>query len=362
MRASRRAWLWLWIASSIFATPVMADDEAPYCRKVRARASEDSALLLWPRLVAEGVRYPSTDTATVGPTIGHGIQPRVGLSHSPLEAYRAFRLGRAARADCRAHEAADHLEDFATHAMSRATLEAARAQSRYLEERRVDWQALVRVAERRLSSGMITALELLDLRRRVGALDRKLHQARSEVARLERRPAQRSSLTLSALEREFTTRSMESEREAAHIRRLDPFQFKLSGGVIPATGEPLAWYGLAELSFSLGTFARYKATRRYLDARQDELAQSVTEPLARLSEVRGDLTSRLTAAREELGVIERELLAIRATREAIERARTSRSQAALAVLVADEILTEADRVYLSALVTHLSVLLKEPSA
>src|SRR6187402_458288 len=66
--------------------------DTPYCRQVRARAESDADLLMMPRVLAQGIRFPrGTAQLDSGPTTDEGYQLRTGLSF-PLS---DFYTGRA---------------------------------------------------------------------------------------------------------------------------------------------------------------------------------------------------------------------------------------------------------------------------
>src|SRR3990172_12757608 len=116
------------LLSQVLSSPAEAQraPESPYCRKVGARAGEDAALLMWPRLLVEGHRFPAS-ADTLGPTLGNGdFQVRVGVSFSPTDLVRGVRVGGAADADCDLQEAAQTLHDLVVEAANDATLPALR--------------------------------------------------------------------------------------------------------------------------------------------------------------------------------------------------------------------------------------------
>jgi hypothetical protein len=47
------------VALAFFFPWAAAAQTSPYCRKVRARAAGDAALLMSPRIVVQGIRFPS---------------------------------------------------------------------------------------------------------------------------------------------------------------------------------------------------------------------------------------------------------------------------------------------------------------
>jgi len=343
----------------LLAVPNAVVDDSLYCRKVEARAREDAALLVWPKLVAEGVRFPAAGTAQIGPTVGGGFQPRIGLSYAPLEAYRGSGLSRLARADCAAHAAAAEVRELVAGATNRATLRALEAEVAFFEAQGPKWQELRVAAERRLSSGLITLLELQELRRRISALERQAQAARSERDRLASAPLP-DVASFDAAAGALAARSMDWEREAARVRGFDRLQLKLTGGVIPAGSTD--WYALVELSFNLGSLFRGRATDDYLEARREELARGKDDLLERLTEVRNGLAAQRSAAQGRLALVDQELSSLRSVRDALANARAVANQQVLAVLSAEELLAEADRTFLDTLVASLSNVAEEHRA
>jgi len=71
--------------------PAMADD-TPYCRKVRARAASDAALLIAPSLRLDGLKLPTAFQTGANPidpvAVGREYQVRGGVSVSPIDIYK----------------------------------------------------------------------------------------------------------------------------------------------------------------------------------------------------------------------------------------------------------------------------------
>ena len=119
------------------------------------------------------------------------------------------------------------------------------------------------------------------------------------------------------------------------------------------------WYAAVELSYSLGHLGQGGAQAAYLKARRAELSQSRHELLARVEEVRTSVSAQREATRGELGAVEKELFSIKRTREALSHARSAGGQQVLDALRVEEFLVEADRVFLTTLLTSLTDISKE---
>src|SRR5262245_41274074 len=99
-------------------------EESAYCRKVEARAGSDASLLMWPRLMLQGIRFPRSPQIDLGPTVGSGLQARVAMSYSPLDLYKGTRVLRIGEADCKQHEASSDVQDILEHGLDEARLSA----------------------------------------------------------------------------------------------------------------------------------------------------------------------------------------------------------------------------------------------
>jgi hypothetical protein len=330
-------------------------DESSYCRKVRARAGEDAALLMWPKVFAEGDRFPSGTNQ--GPTLSSGLQPRIGLIFSPTDLYRGVKVEQVADEDCELHGVKVALQEWVSTAASNATLPALEAQVAYLDAHQSEWQESLSLERERREAGYTTLVELENLRRIVGVLERKLESQRSEQRRLEAqvrevsRTASRATKD-NALVEEVGIRSRAVESGASSLLGLGAFQVRMLGGVIP-TLDKTDWYARVDLTFDLGSFAFAKERARYRMASDDEMRHASYELPARAALVEEGLRLQKTNARRELKVVESELAAINATRTALQGSRTVVASCELANLAAERMLLESDQVFLSTLIgTH----------
>jgi hypothetical protein len=342
----------MWLVAGSLDGRAQAQDSA-YCRKTRARARGDAALLIWPRIVAEAIRFPASGRVDIGLTVGDNIQARLAGVVAPLDIYRGARLGAVADADCARHESGEQLRELFAQGMNQEMLRAFRAQADYLQSRRSVWAEIQHRAHERLQAGLITVSELHELRRFVAALDRKLELVSSQASRLEVQTRAVEAAAWPALLDAYMQRSMRLEREMATLRSLDPWALKLSAGVIPLPGQPLDWYGFLEVGYSLGGIARGQHEAEYLEARRQELKAARYELPGRAQELRRSIDAEIDNAQRELRSLAVELGSIAATRAALEVADVPAAEHARAMLAAEEMFIEADRVFLRALVQAL---------
>jgi hypothetical protein len=355
------------VACALFgrrAEPAEAAVEAPatispYCRKVRARAEADAALLRAPRVIAEGIRFPSNNRVDLGPTVGSGFQLRGALSFSPVDFYRGSVVERAGDADCRAHDAAERVRLGLEDLSDLGRLPALRAEAAYLDGHRAEWRALLAKAADQLAARLITAVEYHELRRLTQTLERKSAALAGEIDRLQAGSGAAATpqelQEVDALARAAVTESDAAEHAFARLRAIDPWAFKITGGVIPPVdNQPADWFGIAELSYSLGGFWHAGADAEAVNARADEVRHARYELPARLDDVKRALGAELSATKRELEAVDAQLASTESIRTALEGNDAPNLAHARATLTVERLDAESDRVYLSALLGTLT--------
>ncbi len=341
------------LAALILAAGPARAADSPYCEKVRARAGAEAALLSWPKLFAQGVRFPSTSDGDLGPTLGEHIQARFGVTFSPTDLYRGVHVSREAEADCDLHETSTRLGALVKGEADGTALPALRAQAAYLEAHRPEWRQLVAAAEEQLAAGVLTVIELHELRRALALLERKVEVARGELERLEALAPAVHQGALGGLGESFTQGAMRLEREASRARALDALRVSVSGGVVPSR-QPLEWFALLEVSYSLGGLARGQHEERNLAAREEELRHAPSELPSLATERARVLRARRDQARRELKVVQDAQASVSGTRAALEQAQSSSVAAAKVLLALEQSSLEADRVFLETIVSTLT--------
>jgi hypothetical protein len=361
--SARRVLGWLSVGALIWAAPGQPRaDGSAYCRKVRAQAGQQSALLSWPTVTLSGYRFPSGG-AGLGPTFGDNLQTRIGVSYSLTGALQASRLGDEAEIDCDLQDAWQALHDRIQEADGDASLPALRAQVAFLELRRDSWRGLLKRANEQLAAGVISALETEELRRSVATLERRLESLRGARERLEARSPAAPAPGIGALAEKVARRSTELAAERARVAAFDAFQVKLTAGAIPDfTGSGASWFGQIELSYNLGRIAQAREATRWVDARAEEVKQARYELPAQAAGSQRDLRARLGQAQRELRVVQEDLESIRSLRTALERSSATKADQVHSNLVVEELWVESDRIYLEALIEALSRITEEAPA
>ena len=343
-----------WVSCTLYSlgnTAARADD-SPYCRRVDAQAESDAALLLWPRLSLQGLRYPSGFDN--GPMTNEGFQLRVGLSYSLIDAYRATRLTAASALDCRAHTVLEELQGAYAATTDAPQHSAYQAQAQFLALHRAEVEAVIERARRRLAERVITVMEFNDLLTLSDQLERKAAQAQGQAARLEASMPPPSSHTSGRLVRDLQRLEGEHEAELSSIRKLDAWALRVHGGAIPLADRSLDWFGWVELNYSLGGLFRGSAERRYRQARRDELRTSADGLPTKLQSLQSEMALQAEQAQSELRVLDKRLGYLRSTAAELESADVALGAHTRDALSLEQLSAESERVFLQTLIESLA--------
>jgi hypothetical protein len=340
------------LALSMHSAPVRAQTSA-YCEQVEARAASDAALLMAPRLMLQELRFPKNQQIDLGSMTGNGYQFRGGLSFSPVEFFKGLETLDVGKAACREHEAFQSLHERLEHANDIARLSALQAQAKYLSEHKDEWQAIVSKAADRLSRQVITLLDFTNLHQLTDTLDRKLIQVEGGAADLQARTTTRATDSLDTLVEHYAEASARFEHATAQVRALDAWQFRLTGGLIAQS--PADWYGLAELSVSLGGLFRLPSEATYARARETELRTAPYELPAQVRELRAQTSAALEQARRELQITERSVATVVSARQVLEKVDAENVAHARDALSLERFSVESDVVFLHELIDGLAL-------
>jgi hypothetical protein len=246
----------------------------------------------------------------------------------------------AADADCREHETRLELEATLVGGDDEPRRAAAEAQIAFLEAHGDEIHRWLERAEARFADHVITLVELEDVRARAAALDRKLVQARGQATQLAARGAVASGAgargkSTAELARAYSDASADFMRAANRVRAGDAWQLEMTAGIIPYPREE--WFGLVQLGFNLGGFARPGHAARFAAARREEIERASYEAAAGVRRYLGSLAAVHEQARRELALIDG------------ERERLARTLRALAGSEAPNVLQERERLALEQL-------------
>jgi hypothetical protein len=345
-------------ATITLASPARADGAAATCRKLRAEARSQAALLYAPRLTASLVHLPpggALDPAQA--SFGDGDQVRGSIALSPVDAWRGHLVLRTADAECRRVAATLRLEPVLREGVEFGRAAALRAQIDFLTAALPRVGELVADAEARLARQILTAAEVDELRDRRHELRRQLIEARHELALLEEEAFDRelepgsptTAADLAAGVAAYERASLAAERAHSALRRVSPWQVDLRLGVVPSDGTQ--WFGVVEVSYSLGDLWQRKAERAYLDARTDELRDADAELHVRTERFTHAMARSAAGLGDELALVDEELARLDAERARLDALDGDRAQEQRIRAELDGILLGARRTYLSRLLS-----------
>lgn len=328
-------------------------EESAYCEKARARAASDASLLFAPTVQAQGIKFPNNGTIDSGVTTGAGYQFRASLSISPLDMYKGVRVTRVGEADCERHEVVASARDILAQATDAGRLPALEKQVEFIDSKKTEWEAIAAKTDERVEAHVTSLRDAAEVRARIAAVLRAREQHRGDAERLKLRSVEAFRGSLGQLVAKAEKETMEYERAVSHVRTLDAWDFRVTGGVIPQD-KPVDFFGMVVIGFNFGAFHRNSAESRYLDARSRELAQARYELRTQLYQFRTQVKSARAQAKRELEIVDKQAALLAADKATIEKSDISNSAQALSLLSLDSILIESERVYLNTLIAELS--------
>lgn len=337
----------------VISPPAWSQDSA-YCRKVRARAASDAALLYAPTVYAQGIKFPQSGSTDVGVTTGAGYQFRAAASFSPLDFYRGLRIERLGEADCKLHESVVTAQEVLAQGTDYGRLPALRKQLAFMDAQQPKSQAVLARTRERVAAHVGTIREATEIRARVAALGRAREHVQGDIDRLEARGVDAYQGPLAVLVDAADRQAMQLEREASHVRTLDAWNVALSGGVIPQGRPNVDYYGVVQLGFNFGAFSRNANETRYLDARAEEVQKARYELRDQVSKFRGQQKSALAEAKRDLAIVDEQATTLAEDVAALAHADAKDGPHALAMLELDQIGVETERIYLTALIHELA--------
>lgn len=339
-----------------------AEEESPYCKRVRALADARAALLLGPRLEVQGIKFPANGAVDTSVLAGDDYQVRAALALSAVDMYKGTRVTRVAQAECVQHEAGRVVEEVVLQAADYGRLPALRSAADYLDAQRGTWREVERRADAGVAARVVSILEARQLHDRCAELERRRSDIDGEIARLTALgAAQPAETDLATLIHAADEATMELEREASYLRTLDAWEFRITGGAAPADSST-EFFGVAHLGFNFGAFAQRAAEKRALEARDEELRLSRSELRERLRMFREVTRGNEHQASRAHQIVGERLDALRVVHGTLAHAQASRAPFARDLLGLDLISSEAEHVFLEAWLVELRRLGGEQSA
>lgn len=368
MRRARRtsaAWLLGWALAILPpASPAHAQpsDHAVRCRRIRALAESQSALLLFPSVWVEGLHVPQFGVSG-GATSGDGIvggppwQLRTALSYSPLDTARGAVLLAAAESRCRQAEALTRARQALELGKDLGRLPAAEAEVRALVHARSRVAAWTARMDERVEAGLATEHDRQRVRREVARIEQRVDQLHSEIKQL--RAAGHDDIDATSLRDDldaYERATMTLERQRSDIRRMMPFTVNVRAGVVPI--DNVDWFGQVTLGINLGALMLNGAEDAYLDARAEELTQHVGELRSRVDRLTESLKGALSGVEAEADRVQTQAETLAQQCALFERVETVEVDTLRVMTQLSLVFVSAQRARLRALTTYLSRLVE----
>jgi hypothetical protein len=346
-------------AAAVFAVtlvgtsgPAVADGSDPRCDRMRAEARSEASILIAPRLRGQVIHAPSVTVDD--PLAEAGTQVRASVSLSPVDMLRGRLAMRVADAECRLVRAGDTFEPVLEHGAQYGRAGALRAEIAALEAALPRVTAILGEAEARLARQIVAIGEVEALRGRERAMRARLTDARHEAAVLEALVPEAPALDGDAVRAglgAYERAAIAAEGERSALRRLSPWQIDLRAGVIPPGGasDDTAWFGMVELSYSVGDLFQRAAEQDVRAARSAELRTADDEARRRAERFLAAMRASATELSREIDSVDGELRRLDAERARVAalEGEAARQRGAIAEL--DGIELGARRAYLERL-------------
>lgn len=330
------------------AAPASAEPTSDYCRKVTARAEADAALLYAPTLQGQVVRFPQNGVAdATGTVVGRGLQPRAAVSTSLVDIYRGTRVMEVAKADCRRQETAAQLQEALAQGLDLGRATALDTKLAYLRSKDPEVREAVNRAQERLDAHVSTFLEVHQLRRKALDITLKTADTERELTALRERRLREPSVALDELSAAYVDRSTAQEREASHLRKIQPWNLRLTGGVSVDPGADV--FGVAELSYNVGGLFQGPAERRSVEAFKDELERARYEVRFQIESLLATLRKSAEHGERTVAALDVELARLDRERASMETSEAPNKAHVVASLLFERIDIEAERTYFAAL-------------
>jgi hypothetical protein len=333
--------------------PASARAEDDYCQKTRARAGSDAAILYAPAVRVAGVRVPQV--GSVNPTdAGLTYQVRGELAFSPSSFYKGVVVERAADADCEAHRRTTTAQEIMAHASDLGRMPALRDEVRYLDAEKTNWDAIAAKMQERLDAKTVTVIEIEHVKARIVMLERLRVQVRSDLERLVATGFDPGAPDLERLAQNVEETTNRFEAQQVKVRAVAPWDVTVMGGYVPpVTSSKNDWYGVIQLTYSVGGPWHGGGDTRYLEARERELKTARYELPHQLGVLRKHVAIAKSQATAELEIVVNRMATITTNRAALAGSDSSLAPHALAMLDLEYIANGADKVYLEGLVREL---------
>lgn len=336
----------------MYASVSRADDNTDYCNKVHARAASDAALMFFPSVQAQFIKFPGTsasmDLLTTGTTTPNGYQVRALMTWSPLDVYKGLSTQAVGEADCQQHRAMVDAMNVITSIADVGKLPALRKQVDYLRTNQTRWRSIVEATEQRLKANIITLDDSMRVREKALLLDRKLTEMQGQADTIAAKNLPETSKDIASLASSVVYASMTFEQKSNRVRSLDAWTTGVSFGLVPPVNgvSETEWLGVISVGFNFGAFSHNHEDDNYLEARKSELRNARYEMEDELRKFKDQIAATLSATIAETNVIELEKQRLTVIRNTVQKTEAAATPALLNAIDLEMMDLESDSIFL----------------
>jgi hypothetical protein len=308
------------------------------------------------KLPTAGVTSDGSDGA-----FGEEDQVRAVASYSLADARRGRLTRVRGEVACVNAEATRGLELYARTAL---LAPRARALQSALSGVSAELERVERIEERTRAKFDARVIGIGDLDRvhhAAGVVRATVHQMKHDLAEIEPLLAGTSAeRSPESLIRSFRDSAIDVARTESRLRSAHAWDIGARAGVVVAPVRE--YFGVLEVSYSLGQPFQSAAESRYRRARRDELLSEEEPLIAAARAAEGARAAVISSAGEELVELERELAFLKRTREAFQSSEAEQTLLQIDEIELREIAGNLRRAYLQTLLAHAGTTAKSSSA
>lgn len=290
-----------------------------YCSRAREASKSTASLLLGPRVVLQGIKYPQGGDLQLGLYSAlPQTQARAFVEYSLTRAYQGLISLQLGDADCHRQQFAQPLEEAVHVATDQGKRAALAVEIAFLDDTEPTIERLESEAEARQRAGVSTLVELADVHALASALRALRNDAREELTRLDAMAVPEPTGPLAHLTDDYRRATMDLEQLGSRIRQVAPWGVSVAGGVAATTQKNVDWFGTVEVSYNLGGLVQASAEREFLSARARELESATYELSHQARALDAALAKSTDVLKKQIAVVEASARALRGEAAALE--------------------------------------------
>jgi len=333
-----------------------SDSDCAYCDKTKALSKSTASLLYWPTLSVRGLRIPVKGGANgENLVMGDTFQVRTQLSISLIDIYKGVVTENIGRQDCNRHVAEMKLLDILEQSADIGRIPALRKQKDYYLSKKIEIREIIEHEQKRYDQRLTTVIEFNQLKIKSISIEKKMREILADLSYMEARDFRMPDEAVPMLIDSFLTSSLDFESESSHLRKIEPWQFDIAGGIVPS--ESIDWFAGIEISYKFGGISQHIYEKKYLAARKRELNSARYEITDRTRALLEHLSNTSRLLDEHKQLIKDQLDIFRIQKEKVAQTETVKKGMLLSLLELEIIDLEGELIYLEGMQKSRNLLL-----